>query len=237
MHKRPKTVSHNRSSPFNISLYPCSRTAEMRKIDPRCGHSTSNCNCYCGTYWFHLFELWYLTSPQTSLLAGALVSLAQIVAGAVKNGDTSSPSWDALYVFVYSAIMLNIGTAFFSLFCVKLCSDLPLAAQQRLLREDNAISTSTLSRIARGETLDVDTLGDHFGLLRSMGMSPWYRMVDLMSSWLLILACVCTFIALTFWVFLSESISTAGVTMVVFGPVAILIILVFALASLGQGWK
>lgn len=192
-------------------------------------------------------RLWYvLISPtrilvpnslQMALFAGALVSLAQIVAGAAQTGDTTSASWAALRVFLYAAIMLNLGGAFLSLICIKMCSDLPLAAQQRLLREGSPTSTSALSKVARGETLDADILGDHFGLLRIMGMSPWYRLVDQMSSWVLIVACVCTFIALTFWIFLSETIVTAGVTMVIFGPVAILVILVFVFASLGQGWQ
>ncbi|KIM29790.1 hypothetical protein M408DRAFT_328615, partial [Serendipita vermifera MAFF 305830] len=138
-----------------------------------------------------------------ALFAGALISLAQIVAGAGNGDDTSSLSWGALRVSLYAAIMLNLGGAFLSLICIKMCSDLPLAAQQRLLREGCANSTTPLSKLARDETLEQEILGDHFYLLTTMGMSPWYRLVDQLSTYVLIAACVCTFIALTFWVFLS----------------------------------
>jgi heme A synthase len=171
-----------------------------------------------------------------ALFAGALVSLAQLVGTSNSSSDGNSVSWSALLVFLYSAIMLNLGGAFLSLLAIKMCSDLPLAAQQKLLREGSAASKSPLSRIARGETLGTEILEDHFGLLESFGMSRGYRHVDYLCFSSLMAASVCTFVALTFWVFLSETNVTAGITMITFGPVAIIVVRVFVLAGYGQGW-
>ena len=211
----------------------------MRKTDIGGGRSASQCDSHSGRRKVNHF--WFLTDVQPplqmALFAGALVSLAQIVSAADQNMDTTSVSWGALRVFLYSAIMLNLGGAFMSLITIKMCSDLPLAAQQTLLREGHAGSSHPLSKIARGETIDTNDLKNHFRLLRAMGMSPWYQRVDGLSTWMLIIACVCTFAALTFWVFLSGTIATAGVTMVIFGPVAIIIVIAFVYASQGQGWQ
>jgi hypothetical protein len=68
-------------------------------------------------------------------------------------------------------------------------------------------------------------------------MSRAYRHVDNLCYSILMAACVCTFVALTFWVFLSETSITAGITMVTFGPVAIVAVRAFVLAGTGQGWR
>src|SRR5277367_2067711 len=65
-----------------------------------------------------------------ALFAGALASLAQIVAGSVDQ-DEGPASWKALRVFLYPAIMLNLSGAFISLMMVKVCTDFPLAAYQK----------------------------------------------------------------------------------------------------------
>jgi hypothetical protein len=171
-----------------------------------------------------------------ALFAGALVSLAQLVGSPNSGPNANSASWSAMMVFLYSAIMLSLGGAFLSLLAIKMCSDLPLAAQQKLLREGSAASNSPLSKIARGETLGSEILEDHFGLLESFGMSNGYRHVDRLCFLVPVAASVCTFAALTFWVFLSETIITAGITMVTFGSVAIIVGYVFNLAGHGQGW-
>jgi hypothetical protein len=177
------------------------------------------------------------------LLASALVSLVQTVASV--STDTTSPSWQALRGFIYSAIILNLSGAFLALMTIKMCSDLPVVAQQKLI---DGLTTSNVpmssivepdwitpehdnipfaATIAGKGVLSVKILGDHFLLLRCFGMSRWYKAVVRISSWVLVAACVCSFAALTLWMFLSESVTTAGLTMIPFGITAIIVICVF----------
>lgn len=173
------------------------------------------------------------------LFAGALVSFAQIVSGVDENKiDKHSIAWGALLIFLYGAIMLSLGGSFLSLIIIKMCSDLPLAAQQRVLTEQFSSSTKLLSEVARGrQTIPAYILESHFRLLENFGMAPEYRMVHVVSGLVLISACVCTFIALTLWVFISEAIITAGITMVFFVLIAFIVIMVYFFASNGQGWR
>jgi hypothetical protein len=170
------------------------------------------------------------------LFAGALVSFAQIVSGVdPTTTNTGSVSWGALLVFLYGAIILSLGGSFLSLIVIKMCSDLPLAAQKRILRERSA-TRKPLSHVAAGGLLSEHVLAHHFLLLETFGMSTTYRLVIRLSDLVLIAACVCTFAALTFWVFLSETIITAGVTMIFFGATGIIVIVAYIIAGNGQQW-
>lgn len=65
-----------------------------------------------------------------ALFAAALVSLAQMIAAAAEK---TGASWEAMRFFTYAAIMLNLGGAFISLVIIKMCSDVPRAAQQKIV--------------------------------------------------------------------------------------------------------
>jgi hypothetical protein len=163
-----------------------------------------------------------------ALFAAALVSLAQIVEGVDKT-DTTTTSWQALRVFLYGAIMLNLAGAFLSLLTIKMCTDLPLAYHQRQTgRQKNA-----------DIKLPNDVVDWHrSGILLGAGMSRYYAWIDLSSTLVLISACVCTFSSLTFWVLLNTlDPKTSGITMIIFGSVAIVVLGSFAITSLGEGWE
>jgi hypothetical protein len=174
-----------------------------------------------------------------ALFAGALASFAQIVNGVdPTKTDTSTFSWGALLVFLYSAIMLSLAGSFLSLIVIKMCSDLPLASQQKVLEERSPLSHKPLSSVAaRSGQIDAFILANRSRLLEHFGMSKGFKVVDRMGSFVLLAACVCTCAALTFWIFLSEPIVTAGVTMVCFGVTAIIVILAYRFATNGQGWS
>jgi hypothetical protein len=201
-----------------------------------------------------------------ALFAGALASFAQMVNGVdPTKTDTTTLSWGALLVFLYSAIMLSLAGSFLSLIVIKMCSDLPLAAQQKILEEGSPLSNRStflsgsgprsafpfafvssvsshkhkpLSTIAaRGGKIDAYILANRSRLLEHFGMSRGFKVVDRMGSFVLLAACICTCAALTFWIFLSEPIVTAGVTMVCFGVTAIIVILAYGFATDGQGWS
>jgi len=183
------------------------------------------------------------------LFASALVSLAQMIATVSSTVDTDGSSWVALRFFTFSAIILNLSGAFLSLITIKMCSDLPVAAQQRVIKDRTApprdtpyfITVEDLDipfRVATGVgILSPTILDDHFLLLKCFGMSKWYRFVDRASSMVLVVACACTFAALTFWMFLNEPQMTAGVTMITFGLAAIITICALLLALSRQGWR
>jgi hypothetical protein len=216
-----------------------------------------------------------------ALFAAALVSLAQMIASVdtATNtntvdtaANTNTPSWEALRFFTYTAIVLNLSGAVVSLMVIKMCSDVPLAAQQKLLEVDESDLTDTnqtssqnqhaLPSIppdtavsifdpewitarnrniplaaAREGVLVPELLLDHFRLLESFGMSTKYRIVDQSASLILMAACACTSAAMGLWIFLTESIVTAGITMISFGSTGILVLTVFLIGSLGQGWR
>jgi hypothetical protein len=207
-----------------------------------------------------------------ALFAAALVSLAQMVASVDTAANTSTPSWEALRFFTYAAITLNLSGAVVSLIVIKMCSDIPLAAQQKLLEVDesdltdtNQISSQNQHALvsippntavsifdpdwitpgnrniplaaARDGVLVPELLLDHFRLLESFGMSTNYRIVDKSTNRILMAACACTFTAMSLWVFLTESITTAGITMISFGSTAILVLTVFLIGNVGQGWR
>ncbi|KIM23121.1 hypothetical protein M408DRAFT_28135 [Serendipita vermifera MAFF 305830] len=163
-----------------------------------------------------------------ALFAGALVSLAQIVEGVgSEDPKTTTASWQAMRVFLYGSVMLNLGGAFLSLLTIKMCTDLPLAYHQSTDKEGKNI------KLPHGVEPQY-----RFGLLLKAGMSRHYATVDHMSTMALILACMCTFASLTFWVCLNTpSAITSGLTMIIFGLVGLGAISAFVMTSLGEGWK
>jgi hypothetical protein len=185
-----------------------------------------------------------------ALFASGLYSLAGMVAD--KSADANTTSWHALRVFTYSSIVLNLSGAVFSLVITKMCSDVPLAAMQTLLSENNKHTPQATKddpkwinkgsdgipfAIADQGTLEATILEDHYTLLESFGMSSTYKWVIRINSGVLVVACVCTFTALSLWTFLNETLITAGVTMIVFGSTAILVASVFIMGNRGQGWR
>jgi hypothetical protein len=83
-----------------------------------------------------------------ALFAAALVSLAQMIAAIDNPTNTSTLSWEALRFFTYAAIILNLSGAVVSLMIIKMCSDLPLTAQQKLLE----VNESDLTDINQGSS-------------------------------------------------------------------------------------
>ena len=184
-----------------------------------------------------------------ALFASGLYSLAGMVAA--KSSEANTAPWHTLRVFTYSAIILNLSGAVFSLVITKMCSDLPLAALQTLLSESNKHTPATKGDpkwINKGDdnipfaaadegTLEASILDDHYTLLESFGMSRSFKWVIRINSWILVIACVCTFTALSLWTFLNETLITAGVTMIVFGSTAITVACVFIIGNMAQGWR
>jgi len=164
-----------------------------------------------------------------ALFAGALASFAQI-ASSVDPAimDKSSISWGAWLVFLYAAIIFSLAGSFLSLVIIKMCSDLPLAIRQKIL----------LSRVPATDDLpEAEVLADHFRLLEAYGMSTNYKLIDKLAGVVFLAACVCTFTALTFWIFLSETKATSGVTMVLFGITAVIVLGAYIVGTSEQGWR
>jgi hypothetical protein len=172
-------------------------------------------------------------TSQLALFAGALVSLAQIMEN-VTNNNTSA-SWQALRVFLYGAIMLNLTGAFLSLVTIKMCSDLPLANYQKQFKSSLPTTSAAVAPTIPNGVKPWSRLG----ILLDAGMSPNYTFVDEASKWVLVASGVSTFASLTFWVFLnSNNWNTAVIiTMVLFVPAALVVIRAFLIASRGEGWR
>lgn len=151
-----------------------------------------------------------LSNHQTALFAGALVSLAQLVA----TDDTKSSAWDALRFFVYTAISVNLSATALALIIIKLCTDLPCLAQQRMLTEPS----SWPSRCAYGEPLPLRLLGDPVQMLVEFGMSRRYNALDWGAAVWIIIGHINTFAALTLWVWLTQSYVVAAASMVMIIP-------------------
>jgi hypothetical protein len=184
-----------------------------------------------------------------AIFASTLFSLAEMVAA--KNADTTS--WHTLRVLTYYALVLNLGGAFLSVVIIKMCSDARLAAaMQTLLSEENRhtrpatkddpkwVNTGSDSdplAVADGGTSEATTLKGYYPLLESFGVSPLFKWVIRINSWVVVLASVCTITAWSLWVFLNETLVTAGVTIIISGSTLILIVGVFITGNRAQGWR
>ncbi|KIM21412.1 hypothetical protein M408DRAFT_333486 [Serendipita vermifera MAFF 305830] len=165
-----------------------------------------------------------------ALFAGALVSLAQIVEGVdSEDPKTTTASWQAMRVFLYGSVMLNLAGAFLSLLTIKMCTDLPLAYHQWKSKQRKGPVVNRPHGLEEWH---------RFGLLLEAGMSRRYASLDRMSTLVLILACICTFASLTFWVCLNTlNVITSGITMIIFGSGGLVVITAFVMTSVGEGWK
>jgi len=133
----------------------------------------------------------------------------------VSGQEDASALMQALRFSTYSAIILSISGTFLSLLCILYCTSIHMQARQLLLHKPD----SWPSRISRGETLEQSLFSDEYQLLHSFGLPKKYRIVNLMLTVFLLLAYAFAVVAVTLWVWLTESKTAAGVTMVVIAPV------------------
>jgi len=154
-----------------------------------------------GSY-FHLL--------QTALFAGALVSLAQLVA----TNDTSSPAWDALRFFTYAAIAINLSGTTLALIIIKMCTDVAFTAQRLLISDPR----SWPARLARGESLPREILGDQVQFPVAFGMSRGYIWLDWGAAVWFLLGFLSTFASLTLWIWLTQSFLVAATLLLVIAP-------------------
>jgi hypothetical protein len=151
------------------------------------------------------------------LFAGGLTTLDSRI-GDNFNGYDSPASWKALRFFLYSAIMLNLSGSFLALMIIKICIDMQLTAYEQNLPPSPYVKSTVTD------------------LLSKYGMSPWYWLVNRSFVFISLLAWVCTFLTLSFWVLLSETLVLAVVTMVLFGLVAFVVLCVFAVTIKAERW-
>lgn len=146
----------------------------------------------------------------TALFAGALVSLAQLVA----TNETSSPTWEALRFFIYGAIAVNLSGTTLALIIIKMCTDIPCIALERVLDQPS----SWPARCARGEPLPLKLLRDPVQMLVQFGMSRHYNALDWGAGIWVIIGYINTFSAMTLWVWLTQTPAVAVVLMVIIVP-------------------
>ncbi|KIM22672.1 hypothetical protein M408DRAFT_332808, partial [Serendipita vermifera MAFF 305830] len=120
-----------------------------------------------------------------ALFAGGLVSFAQIVEGVDSEDPKTTPaSWQAMRVFLYGSVMLNLAGAFLSLLTIKMCTDLPLAYHQWSVRDKWKNKQRKAPVVKRPHGVEE---WHRFGLLLEAGMSRHYASLDRMSTLVLIL--------------------------------------------------
>ncbi|KIM22141.1 hypothetical protein M408DRAFT_292928 [Serendipita vermifera MAFF 305830] len=156
----------------------------------------------------------------TALFAGALLSLAQLVA----QEDARTLPWQTIRFFTYTAISINLTGTTLALVLIKMCSDLESTAQQMVV----SIPSSLPARIARGEKLPRHLIMNHYKLLEEFGMSPGYKALDFGAAIWITSGNVSTFVSVIMWVWLAEDKAVAGATMV--GTVPAILGLVYAFA-------
>lgn len=139
---------------------------------------------------------------------------------------------------MWSAIVFDIGEAFVCIFAIKMCSELPLLAMEHEMRllEKEGSTEGLLEVVAQRDKLGPRIMNDRYLILESVGMPRSYRIVDRLVLGLLVTASIFSFVTLFFWVAQTQTLITAGVTIVSFVIVVILVITVFAI-SIGVGHR
>jgi hypothetical protein len=146
---------------------------------------------------------------KSALFAGALFTLAQLIAGY----DTNTTSWAALRFFTYSAIVLSLNGTFMGLLCIDACAHLQRNARLKLLAD----SDSWPGRVARGETLPREILTNNVELLRVFGISRGFETTESIISLSLLFAFIFTITSVTLWVWLSQTYVVAGLITITIG--------------------
>jgi hypothetical protein len=161
---------------------------------------------------------------QSAFFAGALINLAQLV---VDNTDGSERLPQTLRWFSYSAVFLALASTFLCLTCVRMCSNLPTMAAQKILDEPNCLA----ARVARGEPIPIEIMRNRHELLRSFGGARSYQAVDNAFNFIFMFGCFCTFVALIIWIWLAEDTVIAGPIMATVVPTVLCVIWSFRPAS------
>lgn len=147
-------------------------------------------------------------------------------------GEQGGAGWEALRFFIYSALILNLSGTFLCLMTIKMCTDLPHHAQQMVvLKED-----SWPSQVARGATLSEELLTDHWLLLKAFGISNRYQNMDIVFVFVVLFGGLYTFVAVIFWIWLTESYTLAGATMITVVP-AVASVVYGVVAASAEGWR
>ncbi|KAG9048057.1 hypothetical protein FS842_000492 [Serendipita sp. 407] len=153
----------------------------------------------------------------TALFAGALLSLVQLEV----NGQ-STPAWQALRFFTYTAITINLTGTTLALVLIKLCSDIESVAVHMILSDPASLP----ARISHGDKVPIHLLGKPYELLEQFGMPRGYRVLDFGASIWITAGNLFTFVSVTMWVWLAEDVAVAGASMI--GTVPALAGLVYA---------
>jgi len=101
----------------------------------------------------------------------------------------------------------------------------------------NTINPSWAVRVALGESLPRGFSNSHYRLLEAFGMTRRYRLIDSVILPALITgAFTFTFIALTIWIWATQSTLNAGLTMITVVPAFLSLLFVFGIGLTSQGW-
>ena len=159
-----------------------------------------------------------------------------MISSADSTTNTTTATWVAIRFFTYSAIILNLASSFICLMIIKMCTDVPHNAQQSIANHNNK-EPSRAMRVARGEVIPRGLLGSHYRLLEEFGMSPYYRYIDsAIFSQLVTGAFTFTFVALTIWIWATQSTLNAGLTMITVVPAYLSSVFVYNVCLKSQGW-
>jgi hypothetical protein len=136
------------------------------------------------------------------------------------SSDGSERLPQALRWFSYSSVFLALASTFLCLACVRMTSDLPGMAAQKILDEPNGL----VARVARGEPIPIHLLRNPHQMLREFGGSRSYQAIDNAFNAIFMFGCFCTFVSLIIWIWLIEEIQIAGAIMATVIPAVICVI-------------
>lgn len=155
----------------------------------------------------------------------------------INAATNTTATWGALRFFTYSAIIQHLASCFICLMVIKMCTDVPHHAQQLIANHNGNKEPSRALRVARGEVLPRGISNSHYRLLEEFGMSPRYRFIDSVILPALIAgAFTFAFIALTIWIWATQSTLNAGITMITVVPALLSLLFVFGISLTSQGW-
>jgi len=136
-------------------------------------------------------------------------------AQSISPNDDTSAGWEALRFFTLSAVFNNLMVAMCAMWAMWTYADFPEDAHRLSILDDD----SWPARVARGERLTRDLIMDPYNqLLQEFGMyrsNNWIIFGELIWT---VLGLILTFLALTTYVWLTQSKAVAGSLMMFFVP-------------------
>jgi len=178
-------------------------------------------------------------SHKITLLAGSLATLTDILGGTDATAEEDTKGIKGLRLILWIAIMSDVAEAFLCIMAIKMCVELPLVAMEKQVGLlENAIGADGPGDIERNLTISPKQLRHRHEILEAVGMPRSYRYIDRLVIWFLLWSVGLSIAAMFYWVGQTVNIFPAGVIIIFFGLIAVMLLIVFVIVmKFSRKWR